>query len=249
MEALPDGSFMLLGYTSNTELLKIDGNGNQVWTKTYGTSSGSSNYKVSYTVDGGLALLASESVNGQLTSVLRKTDLDGNVLWSKSWNARLRDVRENTNGSFILTGYANYLPDVAVILMDSTMFATPAPIDTLRAIDNTTKPTAYKPNQTNVQDTQSTNTATGLTTANADNYPAVKVYPNPASNKVYIEFNNPNDAEYQLQVFSINGQMVRYADHLVGNRITIERSTMPSGMYTYVLSGGGNVYAGKMIFE
>lgn len=255
MDVLPDGSFMMLGYTANTELVKVDADGNRLWTKTFGTSSGSSNYKIGNTVDGGLAFLASESVNGQLTSVLRKTDVDGNVLWSKNWNARLRDFRENTNGSFVLTGYANYLPDVAVVLMDSTMFATPV-ADTTRAINIGNRPTLYNTHTATAQDTQATSTdnndttvTTGIKNSAAASYPDVKVYPNPASDKVYIEFSNPNDAEYQLQIFSITGQMVRYADHLVGNRITIERTNMPSGVYTYLLSGAGNVYAGKMIFQ
>ena len=240
MEVLPDGSFAMVGYTTELELIKANSDGIIQWKKTYGTAAGSTNFKVSYTSDAGLAILGSENNNGQMNAVFMKTDLDGAVLWKKNWAARLREFRENTDGSFVLTGYAHYLPDVAVIMMDSTKFQ--------KAPDTLAVTPVTPPHPVQMRDTSSN--TTGISTTATDNYDNLfKLYPNPASNKVFIEFSNKNNDTYTLELYNMAGQLMRMEPSITGTKIVIDRNDMSSGIYTYKLTGGGNTFAGKFVFQ
>jgi hypothetical protein len=242
MEVTPQGDILMAGYTTNMELTKLDADGDVLWKKEYGLTGGSTYFKVSNTIDGGFAVLGTEMVNGQAQAVFMKINSRGQVFWKKSWNARLREFTEKSDGSFVLTGYAWYLPDVAVIMMDSTML--PAPI--------THAPQLEIPMSIEDQAAQQLLDSTGAVTyVNEDTKEAqeVKVYPNPAEEHLTISFSNPDGKSYRFEAYDMMGALVFYADDITGDKLDIQRGTLSMGMYTYKLSEGNNTFAGKFLFR
>ncbi|MDX2001003.1 MAG: T9SS type A sorting domain-containing protein [Chitinophagales bacterium] len=257
LEVTNDGRMVTLGYTSHMEFTKLDSSGKILWEKTYGSTGGSTYFKVANTMDGGFALLGTEMVGSQSQAVFMKIKQNGEVFWKKSWNARLREFQEKADGSFVLTGYASYLPDVVVIMMDSTLLPAPMPTitkpDMLASVPDSAASLAA-PEEDEDAAAQQLLDSLGISTAVDEQaletkYGSVKTYPNPADNEVFIEYPNADNREFSIQVFAMNGATVRYADHLVGDKITIERGDLAKGMYTYKLSDGRNTYIGKILFR
>lgn len=106
-----DGGYVVVGETTSFGaggkdwfVLKIDANGVEQWTKTYGTSSTDDGNSISIieTSDGGY--LIAGHTNNQEAYVL-KIDITGNIQWDrKNANAVFRGVRELANGDVILIG-------------------------------------------------------------------------------------------------------------------------------------------------
>lgn len=249
MEVLADGGYILTGYANTMDVYRLDADGNFVWFRNYNMACGSSYFKVSHTSDNGLAFLGTEDLNGQCSAVFMKTDMDGQVLYKKNWDARLREFRELADGRFVLTGYASYMPNAVVVLFDSTRFESP--------IDTTIN---QQPDTTLVQDTIAIMDSTVIndedTIATSVNetelesrYHSVKLYPNPSSGEVNIEFYNPNSQNYTLQVFTISGMLVTMDENIQNDKFKIMANTLAGGPYIYVLQGEGNVYMGKFIIE
>lgn len=76
-----------------------------------------------------------------------------------------------------------------------------------------------------------------------------RVYPNPVSEMATISFDNPEGKSFSLQIYAINGQLVRSYDNIRDSQINIECNGMPTGIYTYKLSGANRVSTGKMIMQ
>lgn len=251
MEVLADGGYVLTGYANTMDVYRLNAEGSIEWVRNYGMACGSSNFKVSHTSDNGLAFLGTEDLNGQCSAVFMKTDMDGKVLYKKNWNARLREFRELSDGRFVLTGYASFMPNAVVILFDSLRI--PAAIDS--SITNQPDTTLAPIDTTAQQDTTQTviEDTTIQTSVNdydlESRYPSVKLYPNPSSGEVHIEFYNPNRQQYTLQVFTMNGMLVTVDEQIETDKINILGNTLAPGPYIYLLQGEGKMYMGKFIIE
>ncbi len=57
------------------------------------------------------------------------------------------------------------------------------------------------------------------------------VYPNPATARTTVTFDNANNTEHGLEVLNVTGQVVRTYAPQGGNQFDIERGSMPAGMY------------------
>ena len=89
-----DGGYIITGYTpglvgvlyAKACLLKINKNGDTLWTKTFGDSSNDVGYSVRQTNDGGFIIGGTKNIQNQAFSdaYLVKTDSLGNLLWSKT---------------------------------------------------------------------------------------------------------------------------------------------------------------------
>ncbi len=55
--------------------------------------------------------------------------------------------------------------------------------------------------------------------------------PNPFDNKTVVSFSNPNNATYEVSLFTLTGKQIRTFRQVNGTVLEIERNEMPAGMY------------------
>jgi hypothetical protein len=71
---------------------------------------------------------------------------------------------------------------------------------------------------------------------------SIKVYPNPASNSVTIEYSFANTQNGQIEVYNLTGRKIA-TQILKGNEniIVLQTSTWESGIYTYKIMVDNNI--------
>ena len=123
-----DGGYIITGYLSNIEsgfdvlLIKIDGEVNEEWNKTFGGSDDDYGYSVKQTTDGGYVLTGySQSFgSGESDVWLIKTDGQGNEEWNQTFGGSEDDRgysgEQTTDGGYIITVQKGY--DVWLIKTD-----------------------------------------------------------------------------------------------------------------------------------
>ncbi len=113
-----DGGYIMVGQTQSygvntlddVYLIKTDGNGDTLWTKTYGGLSYDKGYSVDQTTDSGYIVTGmTSSFSSSLEDVyLIKTDQNGTLLWSKTYGGNLggtgHSVKQTTDGGYIIGG-------------------------------------------------------------------------------------------------------------------------------------------------
>jgi len=129
-----DGGYIIIGTTdssgvtstSDIYLIKTDGNGDSLWTKTFGGTGEDRGRSVQQTTDGGYIIAGStESFgNGNWDSYILKTDGNGDSLWAKSVVGHsVSSVQQTTDGGYIITGmtisFGNGSSDAYLIKTDS----------------------------------------------------------------------------------------------------------------------------------
>jgi len=115
-----DGGFIIAGVTSSfgageydVYLIKTDGDGNEVWSMTFGGTSYDGGYSVQQTTDGGFIIAGYKSWTGAVGQdiYLNKTSGNGNEVWSKTFGGSSydygRSVQQTRDGGFIITGYTS----------------------------------------------------------------------------------------------------------------------------------------------
>ncbi|UCG92998.1 MAG: T9SS type A sorting domain-containing protein [candidate division WOR-3 bacterium] len=117
-----DGNYIIAGITSsfgangkNVWIVKIDSNGDTLWTKVYGNNLEDVGYGVCSTSDGGYIVTGYINGTGQWTAGdlwLLKTDANGDTLWTKVYGTGGEDfgfdVYETPDGGYVVAGrYAN----------------------------------------------------------------------------------------------------------------------------------------------
>ena len=121
---LADSSFVLAGYTSSFGiggydifLVKADKNGNLIWQKTFGGNDWDFAYNIELTTDGGFIICGTTYSfgYGNADGYIIKTDVSGNLLWSKTYGKQLDDefksVIQTSDGNYVLTGYTKSYND------------------------------------------------------------------------------------------------------------------------------------------
>jgi hypothetical protein len=112
-----DGGLVLVGGTMGPDgetydiyMLKTDGDGNEIWEKTYGGDAGDFATSVAQTADGGFIIGAcTESFGeGSLDVYLIRTDTRGQVLWARTYGGEEWDmpwdVHQTADGGYIAAG-------------------------------------------------------------------------------------------------------------------------------------------------
>ncbi|HEX6431325.1 MAG TPA: BACON domain-containing protein, partial [Niastella sp.] len=155
--ATSDGNFVVVGYTRSSDgdlssprnlddlwIMKIDGNGTILWSKTYGSSRNDKANAVIVTSDGGLVVAGSTNGydgdvpgnhSGNFEFWILKLDASGNKLWSKTYGGASTEeaysITACTDGGFAITGrtasidgdvtgnHKEYSDDVWVVKVDA----------------------------------------------------------------------------------------------------------------------------------
>ncbi len=95
-----------------------------------------------------------------------------------------------------------------------------------------------------------TNTTVGVNGFIFPTSVSIKTYPNPFKYSTIIEFNNVNNEVHTLNIFNIQGKLIRTIDNISGNTIQIERENLSDGLYFYVLQLNSMIIGtGKLIVQ
>ncbi len=124
-----DGGFIVAGYTdsfgagdADIWVLKLDGNGNIQWQKTYGGSGWDSASSIQQTSDGGFIVAGyTNSFGAGYDDIwVLKLDESGNVQWQKTYGGSGWDsassIQQTSDGGFIVAGWTNR--DIWVLKLD-----------------------------------------------------------------------------------------------------------------------------------
>jgi hypothetical protein len=127
-----DGGFIIVGVTysfplssyNNVYLIKTDGMGNLLWSKSYGGNSWEFGFSVNETHDGGYILSGNTYSFGiySRSGYIIKTDTIGNIVWSKvlSGVGEFTSIMESVNGGYIAIGdYSLFDQDYCILKIDS----------------------------------------------------------------------------------------------------------------------------------
>lgn len=112
-----DGNYLVLGNTESYGagridfyLLKLDPNGNLIWSKTYGGQYDESASEVLQTSDGGFIMCGNTklSASGSRDAYIVRADAQGNQLWAKNYGGaggeNASSIIETSDGGFIFAG-------------------------------------------------------------------------------------------------------------------------------------------------
>ncbi|MBK5285220.1 MAG: T9SS type A sorting domain-containing protein [Bacteroidia bacterium] len=127
IEQANDGGFVVTGVIKNPAtgdnnilLMKIDGSGNVLWTKLTGVATFNDGYCVKQTNDGGFIVSGISLNGGGYNNIcMVRTDSIGTVLFSKVYSDNVShfyssSVLPNSDGSFFISGYNNYLAYILI---------------------------------------------------------------------------------------------------------------------------------------
>ena len=130
-----DGGYIVVGsieYSNlsycNVYLIKTDGNGNELWNKTFGGVINSYGYSAKQTTDGGFIIAGKtriQRVSSEDYDVyLIKTDGNGNEIWNKNIGTIYDDVgssvQQTNDGGYIITGSKGYFSDPTDVYLIKT---------------------------------------------------------------------------------------------------------------------------------
>jgi len=115
---IPSGGFIIAGVTNSfgfgyfdAWLIRIDSNGNMLWSRTYGGAGNEELWSVIVTSDGGFAAAGWTTSFGAGAGDfwLIKTDASGNVEWNKTYGGKNFEaatcLKQTQDGGFVLVGY------------------------------------------------------------------------------------------------------------------------------------------------
>ncbi|MFA5540403.1 MAG: T9SS type A sorting domain-containing protein [Bacteroidales bacterium] len=87
----------------------------------------------------------------------------------------------------------------------------------------------------------------GLTNVETGERESIKVYPNPARDYVYVDIEATNFEKGEIELFDMQGKLVKKAKLNAKQRNRIDVSNLNSGAYTYNVSLNGKTISGKVI--
>ncbi len=113
-----DGGYIVGGYSksfgsgdNDYYLLKLDAEGNEVWSNTYGGGGDDKGYSVQQTADGGYIIAGyTDAYVGERDNIyVVKTDNDGNSVWEQAYGEAGHDqafsIQQTADGGYIIGGF------------------------------------------------------------------------------------------------------------------------------------------------
>lgn len=76
-----------------------------------------------------------------------------------------------------------------------------------------------------------------------------RLFPNPFDQSTRLNFSNPNQEEFRLEVLTVDGKVVQSYFNIRENEVIIDGSQLASGMYWYRLTGDAGFATGKMVIN
>lgn len=278
MDQTNDHGFILTGHSTKMEAIKTDSWGKKEWQKEYKKACGGQYFRVRQLKRGGFAFLGSQSVNGNCKSGLIRTNKLGSVTWTKHWDGKLRNFKQDEYGNYLLTGFVSYLPEMQSIKFDTLRdqqpnhpddtstnndSGTPHPhpafdsvkMDKTVKIDEAVIDSGYmfqnhgEAVDEPIDDNKPTPTKSG--DVDVDNIEqSSMIYPNPAKEVATLKFSNPDNKEFTVRLYSVEGQLMRTIGNIRDNKVKIRKLGLAKGNYIYKLKGeSGQLYMGKLIFK
>ncbi len=136
-EQLSDGGYIMCGRTISfgvggfdNYLIRLNANGDTLWTKTYGNTGYDEAQSIKQTSDGGFIMVGQTATVDYAGDVyLVKTDANGLLVWSTAFGTATKfdfgySVRQTSDGGYIIAGLTNStgagLRDVLLIKTNST---------------------------------------------------------------------------------------------------------------------------------
>jgi hypothetical protein len=240
----PDGGFVMCGATgsfgvgySSMYVVKTDGNGDTLWTATYGGSKADLGYGIEVTLDGGLVMIGATASYGagEYDIYLVKTDPNGFLEWEKTYGGAMTDqgfsVRTVPDGGYLIAGttasygsgkfdgWAIRTDPVGTVQWQRTYGGTKSDYCYYSVTDNNAwvligHTFSYGAGGSDVFINKIT--ADGATSVDDDNKPLLpevfvlsQNYPNPFNLSTTIEFTLTQRADATLTVYNVLGQTVR----------------------------------------
>jgi hypothetical protein len=229
--AMSDGSYLIGGYSivspggENVLLLKIDGDGNVIWSSTIGGSNNERAYDVRETSDHGIVIGGSISIAGKMHQMLlMRANVSGAFQWSTNCGGVGTDyasfVHQNEDGTLILGGRTNTNTG-GYYKFYIAKYATPA---------------TGAPQTEGILPTR---------------FALYQNYPNPFNPTTSISFDLPERTFIRLSLYDLLGHEIAClvsselpAGH---HQIQWDAAGVASGVYLYRLQGGGWISTKKLI--
>ncbi len=77
----------------------------------------------------------------------------------------------------------------------------------------------------------------------------VTVSPNPFSQQTIISFTNDEEAEFELNIYNMHGQLVRSVPSITANKVVVEKSNLSAGTYIFELKSKRLRSLGRLVIE
>ncbi len=274
----PAGGFLGVGYTMSRGhgekdgwLLRIQDNGDTLWTRTYAAGGDTRFYQIIPTIDNNflLAGYTQPTEGGGTLGLVVKTDADGHELWRKTFgaendNIEFHSVAQLPNGNFMFSGvnHKNDPTGNAYILctdeegqqISEQVFGGTHSYANAIAVqgNNTYLAAGYSSKWGDPAGdlfyTESSNTGIPISPKNTSQY---FIYPNPVTNKSSVVL--PAVYAYQtvqLNITDINGRTVVNDEKVLGKDVVIDRKALARGQYIFQIScSDGKLFKGKFTIE
>ncbi|NWF90115.1 MAG: T9SS type A sorting domain-containing protein [Ignavibacteriaceae bacterium] len=214
---------------SHTWLLKLDQNGDTIWTKKYIFDFNDQSRVGKQTKDGGYILTGVKyAIDTKHHLFVAKLDEWGDTLWTKTLldenfsDSEGYDIIETYDGGYAVTGsvsYSNGQSDMLLLKLDKD--------GNITSVDG---------NEGNLIPPE---------------FSLQQNYPNPFNPTTKIHFSISETGQYTLKIFNILGQEVKtlFDEYLNSGVYDVEfnAGTLPSGVYIYQLSGNKIILSKKLI--
>ncbi len=227
-----EGGYVVAGWTSSfgageddVYLLKTDGSGNELWSRTFGGTRGDWGNSVQQTQDGGYVVAGwTESFGaGECDAYIIRTDESGNELWNHTFGGFSDDygnsVRQTFEGNYIIAGWTYSFgagsSDVWLIGLEGEAQAKGIEIDFPREADMVEEPA---------------------------NQLIFRNHPNPFNSTTALYYELPQFSQVKLSIYDTSGCLVATLTNgwreAGGYEVSLNGAELPSGIYICHMEAG-----------
>lgn len=269
------GGYALAGFVSESNgssnfdifLIKTNNYGDSLWTRIYSGNYDDHGYCVEKTSDNGLIIAGATTSFGAggYDAYVIKTDSNGVVQWTKTYGGLDNDfanyIFATSDGGYIITGSTESLSvgmyDVYLIKIDSL-----GNQQWYKTFGGVNADYAYCVQQTfdggyilvgmrgdNIYliKTDRNGDVVNIEEINASSLiPKIKICPNPFSYYTTIELSTEL-IDATLIIYDITGKEIKQTNNISGNKITLSRNYLPSGLYLMRIIQNNEIIASEKL--